>query len=154
MQVAGGFGCIRRSTMKQKLLASALVLSAIFPAALIAADTWPNPLIGEWRSTMQSDGYPVATDTIFFADGTFSASNAIPPSRQTGTGSGMLYGRGYWRMTGPNSIEITYAEVKICPAGAGCMPSPAGLPHAVLTFQMNGPNQMTDGAGLISYRVH
>lgn len=140
--------------MNSKLLAGALVLSAFFPAALIAADNWPNPLIGEWHSTMQSGGVQVSTDTIFSADGSFSATNAIPPSPTTGTGSGMRFGRGHWRMTGPNSIEVIYTENKLCAPGAGCVPSPEGLPHAVFTFQMNGPNQVTDNSGLVSYRVH
>jgi hypothetical protein len=75
------------------------------------------------------------------------------PNRQTGTGAGTQFSRGTWRMTGPNSIEVIYTESKMCAPGAGCMPSPNGLPHLQFTFQMNGPNQVTDNTGMTAYRV-
>ena len=140
--------------MNKKLLAGVLVLSAISPAAVIAADAWPNPLIGEWRTTGESaDKYKLPIDVVYSADGTFTASMSWGANRETGTGAGTQFSRGTWRMTGPNSIEVIYIESKMCAPGVGCVPSPNGLPHLQFTFRMNGPNEVTDSSGLTSYRV-
>lgn len=71
------FGLHTRGAMQA---AGALVLSAISAAAVNAADAWPNPLIGEWRAMGESaDKYKLPIDTIYSADGTFTASMSWGP---------------------------------------------------------------------------
>jgi hypothetical protein len=135
-------------------LAGALLLSGMSPAAVFAADAWPNPLIGEWRAMGESaDKYKLPIDVIYSPDGTFTASMSWGANRETGKGAGTQFSRGSWRMTGPNSIEVIYTESKMCAAGVGCVPSPNGLPHLQFTFRMNGPNEVTDSTGMTAYRV-
>jgi hypothetical protein len=117
-----------------------------------------NPLIGKWRGVMHTaDNYNMPFEFTYFPDSTFVQTMAVPPSRDTGTGSGIVYTRGQYRMTSDHSLELNVLETRLCPAGNGnaCTPMPLrGTTTQAISFRMEGPDKVinTDN-GQISYRV-
>jgi hypothetical protein len=115
-----------------------------------------NPLVGEWRGVMKSaDNYNVAFDVIYYPNSTFVQTMAVPPSLQTGTGSGVIYSRGQYRMTSDHTVEWTYQENKMCPGGdmSFCTALPAGNVESI-SFRMDGPDKVVNtDTGVVAYRV-
>jgi hypothetical protein len=110
----------------------AIALAILLGQAAGAADQWSNPLIGEWQGVMHSaDQYNLPFDIKYSADGTFVSSVALPGQRDTNAGSGMMFSRGRWSMTGPHSIQLIFTESKSCAAGVEKHPPPAvwGAPN-------------------------
>jgi hypothetical protein len=133
----------------------AIALAILLGQAAGAADQWSNPLIGEWQGVMHSaDQYNLPFDIKYSADGTFVSSVALPGQRDTNAGSGMMFSRGRWSMTGPHSIQLIFTESKSCAAGGGCFSTPGGLGRTELSFQMQGTNELVGSDGSKSYRVH
>jgi hypothetical protein len=115
-----------------------------------------NPLIGEWRGVMRSaDNYNIAFDVIYYPNNTFVQSLAVPPNRQSGTGSGIIYSRGQYRMTSDHTVEWNVQETKMCAGGdmSFCSPMPASGVQTI-SFRMDGAdkNVNTDN-GTVAYRV-
>jgi hypothetical protein len=133
-----------------------LVLLACCATAGVALAQQSNPLLGEWRGVAHSaDNYNVAFDVIYYPNNTFVQTMAVPPSRETGTGSGVIYSRGQYRLTSDHTVEWNVLEMSMCPGGdmSACTPMP---PSGVQTisFRMDGPDKVvnTDN-GFVSYRV-
>ncbi len=121
-----------------------------------AAAQQTNPLIGEWRGVMRSaDNYNIAFDVTYYPNNTFVQSLAVPPSRESGTGSGIIYSRGQYRMTSDHTVEWNVQETKMCPGGdmSFCSPMPASGVQTI-SFRMEGPDKVvnTDN-GTVAYRV-
>jgi hypothetical protein len=93
---------------------------------------------------------------VYYPNNTFVQTMAVPPSRETGTGSGVIYSRGQYRLTSDHTLELNVLETAMCPGGdmSACTPMPPGGVQTV-SFRMDGPDKAvnTDN-GLVSYRVH
>jgi hypothetical protein len=149
-QTTGGTAVGRTDWPKCVAIALALLLAE----AAGATDQWTNPLIGEWQGMMHSaDQYNLPFDITYSPDGTFVSTVALPGQRGTNTGSGMMYSRGHWSMTGPHSIQLIFTESKSCAAGGGCFATPGGLGRTEFSFQMQGTNELIGSDGSTSYRV-
>ncbi len=117
----------------------------------------PSPLIGEWRGTMRSaDNYDLPFDVTFYPNNTFTQTMAVPPSRETGTGSGFMYSRGQYRMVSDHTVEWVVLENKLC-AGVDmslCRPMPANAGPTQFSFRMEGPDKVINTEnGIVTYRV-
>jgi hypothetical protein len=106
-------------------------------------------LVGQWDSMFRTaDGYNLPQRFTWNANGTFMQSIAVPPNRQTGAGSGMIYIQGVYRMTSPNSVQFKATQAKVCASGTSfCTPYPQGLGENSFEFEWNGPNQYSTDAG-------
>jgi hypothetical protein len=115
-----------------------------------------NPLIGEWRGIIRdANNYSMAFDITYYPNYTYVQTLAVPPNRDTGTGSGVIYSRGQYRLTSDHSVEFNEQEKKECPGGdmSFCLPlNAAGV--STISFRMDGTDKVVSTSdGTVSYRV-
>jgi hypothetical protein len=140
--------------MASPLRKSLFLVCCAIAGAAFAQQT--NPLIGEWRGVMRdASNYNMAFDITYYPNNTFVQTMAVPPNRETGTGSGIIYSRGQYRMTSDHTVELNGQERKACPAGdmSSCVPMPAAGVQTI-SFRMEGADKVinTDN-GQVAYRV-
>ena len=115
-----------------------------------------NPLVGEWRGvTRLADGVQVAFDITYLPNFTYVETVAIPPNQQTGTGSGIIYSQGRYRLTSDHSVAFDEQERKACPNGdmTACQPIAAGG-MGPFAFRLDGMDRLVNtDSGDIGYRV-
>jgi hypothetical protein len=95
----------------------------------------------------------VLTDT-YSENGGFYAEMAIAPG--PGAAGGIVKTNGRYRMTGPNTVQVTYGDSLMCTTG--CMAAPPNLVPAPGTtqsfdFQFRGNNQVVAQDGTVFVRV-
>jgi hypothetical protein len=140
----------------ERFQAWVLVGSCAIAGSVSAQQT--NPLIGKWHGTVHmAENYDMPYEIIYYPDNTYLQTMAVPPNRDTHTGSGTVYIRGQYRMTSDHSVEVSVAETKLCPAGkpnvCKAMPSKGGGTQTI-SFRMEGPDKAINTVnGQVSYRV-
>jgi hypothetical protein len=135
-----------------------ITLAMIGPLAMAQAQQ--SCLVGTWRSTHAADNTgPANVITITYApDGGYSVAMTVP-SLPGGYGSGVVRTGGTYRMVGPTTVQITYGDTVMCPAGYQCVPAPPGLQHSQagtsvsFDFPCQGLDRVTEPDGSVLYHV-
>jgi hypothetical protein len=126
--------------------------------AIATAQAQESPLVGSWQATHPAgrDGPGFVSTTTYGPNGSFNFEMAIAPG--PGAAGGILRTRGQYRMTGPGTVQVTYADSMLCGAGTGCMPAPAAyapMPGSSMSFnfQFRGNSQIVAEDGTVLVRV-
>jgi len=126
--------------------------------AIATAQAQDSPLVGSWQATHPAgrDGPGFVSTTTYAPNGGFYYEMAIAPG--PGAAGGVLRTQGQYRMTGPGTVQVIYADSMLCGAGTGCMPAPAAyapMPGSSMSFnfQFRGNGQLVAEDGTVFVRV-
>jgi hypothetical protein len=133
-----------------------IVFAASIP--LSGSQAQESILIGTWqRHGVDKAGVAYVFTEIFSPDGNYLSEFAVG-SGPSGSGSGVTRTRGTYRMEGPTTVQITYGDSVICPAGVGCVPAAPGVAWSPGTsksynFQPQGNDRILTEDGTVAFRV-